>query len=843
MNKELLQKFLPHGVAILIFTLLTIAYFKPAFLDGKQLKQSDIVSHKGASKELVDHRKENNEEALWTNRMFGGMPAYQISTEHNSNFLTVLEKPILWLIPHPYHALFLAFICFYILMMAFGVNPWLGLLGSLAFGLSSYNLELYEAGHNSKLVAIAYMPLVLAGMVWLFRKKWLLGGTIFGVALALEVKANHVQITYYLGIVLLFVLIGYGIYQIRQKQFADLLKTKLILILGAVLAIAANASLLWTTYEYKAETIRGKSELVAKAGSNDDTEGLKRSYVTQWSYGVGESFTVLVPNFKGGESGELATDKKAVNKAPRKYRETVRSMDKYFGAQPFTSGPFYFGAITCVLFVLGLLLHNGYLKWSLLAASILGLMLSWGKNFMGLTNFFLDNVPLYNNFRAVSMTLVILEFCFPILMVLGLEEFFKQNINTEVLRKKLFWAFGLVGGLCLLFVLLPGSTNDYFKPADTLAENPQGEKEMLQEQLKQYSWPEEEAEGLMEALENARKYLFVSDAKRSLLFVALAFVLLMAFSYQKIPAQGAMAGLALLMLVDLWSVDKRYLNDKNFEKTAEVENPFPLTPANEFILKDSSYNRVLNLAVSTFNDAGTSFYHPSIGGYSAVKLRRYQELFDTCFQANFAEIGQRLNQGNLDSLNTALSKMSALNMLNMKYVIYNPSANPLQNPHALGNAWLVTKVQNVKNANEEIAAVKSFDPKTTAILNPMFKGNISKTQYDLDSSAKISLSKYAPNELLYDYVANKTQLAVFSEIFYNKGWNAYVDDQKVEIARVNYVLRALELPQGKHQIKFKFEPESYQTGSSISAASSGLLLLLLLASIIGMAKKKSDVTA
>lgn len=839
MNKILLHKLLPHSIAIIGFLLLTMLFFKPHFLDHKALKQSDIVSHVGASHELVEFRKENNEEALWTNSMFGGMPAYQVSTAHNSNFLKYLEAPILMLVPHPYHALFLAFIGFYILMLVFGVNPWLSIVGALAFGLSSYNIQLYEAGHNSKLVAIAYMPIVLAGIVLLIRKKWLLGGIVFAIAMALEIRANHVQITYYLGIVTLFIFIGFLIHSIQKKQIGNFMKVASICVIGVILAICANLSLLWTTYEYKNETIRGKSELVSKAGSNDDTEGLKRSYVTQWSYGVGESFTLLIPNFKGGESGALSEEKPALSKVKRKYRETVGGMDKYFGAQPFTSGPFYFGAITCVLFVLGLLLQKGFIKWSLLASSVLGLMLSWGKNYMGLTNFFLDYVPLYNNFRAVSMTLVILELAFPILAIIGLNEFLKTS-NFSELRKKLYIAYGIVGGLCLLFLIAPKTTNNLYKPADTLLENSMDEKSNLQAQLAQYSWPKDDADDLLEGLENAREFLFVSDTKRALVFLVLSFGLLLLFSYQKINANLVIAGLGILLLFDLWSVDKRYLTDKNYEKETDVGNQFLASSADQFIQADTTYHRVLNLAVNTFNDASTSYHHSSIGGYSAVKLRRYQEAFDTCMEANFNEIRAKLGKGNLDTLNQSLRKMGVLNMLNMKYLIYNPGAAPIVNPYACGNVWFVNQVIKTENANQEIDALKTIVPTTTAIINSNFSGNISKESYAKDTSASIKLISYAPNELKYDFNSSQTQLAVFSEIYYNKGWIAMIDDKEVEIGRANYLLRALEVPSGKHSITFKFEPRSYLVGYQVSAITSGLLLLLLSFSIYSVSRKKPE---
>ncbi|MFT6715984.1 MAG: hypothetical protein ACJA0Q_000613 [Saprospiraceae bacterium] len=827
-------RILPHLLVILGFILVTMFFFSSAFFGGKELSQGDVLAFKGASKELVDYREANHEEALWTNSMFGGMPGYQISTTHNTNFIKLLEKPIRWIIPHPYVYLFIAFLCFYALMLIFGVSPLLAAAGALAFGFSSYNIQLYEAGHNTKIAAISYMPMVLGGLVLVFRKKYLLGGALFAFFLCLELGANHVQITYYLALLLLCIVVGFTVVAVKNREYAHLLRTSTSLFVAVLFALACNASLLWTTYEYKDHTIRGKSELSSENAKKESTSGLDKSYITQWSYGKSESFTFFVPNFKGGSTGQLKENRKALKQVNKKYRKTVQSMDKYFGGQPFTSGPVYFGATVFVLFVIGLFFYRETLKWSLIAASVLALFLSWGKNFMSFTDFFIEYVPLYNNFRAVSMTLVIVQLAVPILAVLGLHKLFNK-VPTAQDQRKVWYAGGGMVFVLVVFMLFPSGVNSFFKPADPLLEQSVDEQERLTEELKGYEWPSGQIDNLLENLEAARKEVFLLDVQRSLMFVIVAWGLVLLFVYKKVQKVYIVAALLVVITGDLWSVDKRYLSKDNFHKKKKAELPFVESSADRFIKSQANKGRVLNLSVNTFNDASTSYLHQSIGGYSAVKLRRYQELFERSLNGEFNKIRTGLSSGNTENLFVGLH---SLNMLNMKYVIYNPNAMPIENNEAYGEAWFAGATLLAKNADEELRLTLGLEGKNQVVISEKEKGNIRGFSYELDSASSINLVSYEPNELMYKTTSTKPSLVVFSEIFYKDGWEARIDGETVEIARANYVLRALEVPAGEHEIQFKFNPSSYYVGRKISGVSSTIILLLLLGLLYRRVKAK-----
>ena len=820
------SKILPHLIATAIFFVLTIFFFGPAFFQGKGLQQSDIVAHKGASKELADYRAANGSEALWTNSMFGGMPGYQISTVHDKNFIREAVNTIRLVLPHPYNHLFLAFACAYGLLIILGLSPWMAAAGAVAYGLSSYNIQLFEAGHNSKIEAIAFMPMVLGAVLLILRKKYLSGGLLFAVFFSIEVSVNHLQITYYLGMMIGIIVVFYLFKFLLQKDFAAAWKVALTLAVGIGFGLATNASLLWTTYEYKSETIRGKSELQAKVGSENSTSGLDKSYITQWSYGKGETFSLLVPNFKGGGSGQLKEESAAIKQVNRKYRKTVEGMDRYFGGQPFTSGPVYFGAGICFLFMLALFVYRGPLLWPLLVASALSILLAWGKNLMWFTSFFIEHVPLYNNFRAVSMTLIIAALTFLSLGFLGLKAFLDledgKARNTAITG-------AAVSTLLLLsvFILLPNQSNSFFKPADPLVEGSVGEEAQLKDQLAQYQWPEKQQEDLLEGLVAARTYLFTSDAKRSLLFVLLVAGLIYLYHKNYLSQKYLGPALLVVLLFDLWSVDRRYLNEDSFTSKKHVDRPFEMSTADQYIQQAQSKGRVLNLAANTWNDASTSYLHQSVGGYSAVKLRRYQELYDYELSDEMNEVRSALNSGNMVGVQNTLSTLEALKMMNTRYIIYNPSAPPIVNDYAYGDAWFVSGVEFAQSADEELALTKSLNLADTAGISEQEKGNISQLGYVKDSTQSIKKVKYEPNELTYKVSTNQKALVVFSEVFYNKGWKAFIDEQEVEIARANYVLRALEVPAGNHEIRFEFDPQSYKVGSRIAGLSSGVLLLLL----------------
>lgn len=781
----------PYLTAILLFLVITLVYFSP-LLEGKRLLQSDIVHHQGVSKEISDYRDKTGHEALWTNSMFGGMPAYQISVRYTSNLIGYLDKVFTLWLPNPANYLFLYFLGFFVLMLVLGVNPWLAIAGSIGFGLSSFFLIVIEAGHNSQAHAIGYIGFVLAGIILTLRKKYLIGGIVTAVFLSLELNANHPQIAYYM--VILAVL--YGIFEligaIKTKTFLPYLKSIGIIMVAVLFAFLTNITSLWATYEYGKYTIRGKSELTTE--KENRTSGLDKDYVTHWSYGIAETMTLLIPNVYGGTYQKLSMNSeiaKALEQNNYPPREIMKEQQwpMYWGSQPFTSGPVYVGAIIVFLFVLGLFVVKGPLKWWLLAGTILSIMLAWGHNFMTLTDFFLNYVPGYNKFRAVTMTLVIAEISMPILGILAIKEIFNPENDRKKLFKALQIAFFITGGTCLIFALLPGMFFNFVGASD-------------------------KSQGLPDFMMNAliidRKNLLVSDAFRSFALITLTAGLLWAVLYKKFKLAYAFPVLIGLILIDLFMVDKRYLNNDSFTTKAKVEKPFEPTQADQQILQDNSLDyRVYNATIDPTMDAGTSYFHKSLGGYHGAKLRRYQELIDY-------QIGK--------------NNMQVLNMLNTKYVIVpDANKNPLaqQNPDALGNAWFVKGYKLVENPDAEINALTKFNAKDTAIIDKTFSAALKDYSPGRDSADFIKLDSYEPNNLAYSYKTKSNGLAVFSEIYYPKGWEATIDSKPAPIFRVNYVLRAMVLPAGEHKVVFNFHPKVYYVGEKISLASSLVLIVFI----------------
>ncbi len=793
MNNFPFKTILPIISALVIFIILSLAYMSPA-LEGKVLKQDDITRFKGMSKEISDFREKTGEEPLWTNSMFGGMPAYQISTKYNANLIQYVDKLFRLGLPAPADLVFLYMIGFFILLMVLRINPWLSIAGAIAYGFSSYFFIILEAGHNSKAHAIGYMAPLLAGIILTYRGKYLLGAIITMLFMALEIRANHPQMTYYLGMIVLIL----GIYElvnaIRSNNIMHFAKSTSVLVIATIIAVLTHITGLWATYEYSKYTIRGKSELSTQ--KENRTSGLDKDYATQWSYGVAETGTLVIPNFHGGSSaGELSKnsetyDRLIKNNIPKNQANSfVKNAPTYWGTQPFTSGPVYIGAIVVFLFVLGLFIVKGQMKWWLLTGTILSIVLSWGKNFMPLTEFFLDYFPLYNKFRAVSMTLVIAEITMPILAFLALNKILKGENSKQKLLKSLQYAVYVVGGFLLLFILFPGLFFSFSGAADANLPD----------------W-------LRQAMVDDRKSLLRMDALRSLLFILLAAVLIWAYLKNKLKLTWVFVVIIVLVTIDMWSVNKRYLNDDNFVRKTKIEKPYAKTKADELILKDSDPNfRVLNFTVDPFADARTSYFHKSIGGYHGAKLRRYQELYNAHIQQHF--------------------NVNVLNMLNTKYFIQPDKDNKpsvLPNMNALGNAWFVDDYLLVNNADEELAALSDFDPQKLAVVDKRFKDQVENYTPGKDSAALIKLIEYQPNALKYQTNTSKDQLVVFSEIYYDKGWNAYVDEELVPHFRTNYVLRGMILPAGKHMVEFKFEPKVYRVGETISFASSLLLILLVL---------------
>jgi len=790
-----LKKLLPYVAAIIIFLIVTFAYLSP-LLEGKSLRQSDTMSWSGAAKEIMDFRKAHNgEEPLWTNSMFGGMPAYMISLLTPSNNIIAFfgSAMTLFSLPTPANMIFLYFLGFFILLIVLKVDPWLSIIGALAFGFSTYFFIILEAGHNTKALAIGYMAPVFAGIILAMRGKYLWGAILTALFLALEIKMNHIQMTYYLMILVLIYVISEFIEQLKNKKILNFIKASSALIFAAVLALSINTTNLWTSYEYSKETIRGKSELTSN--SDVKTKGLDMDYATQWSYGIDETFTLLIPDFKGGSSsGKLGENSETFNVLKQNgvpnIKQITAQMPLYWGSQPFTSGPVYAGAIFIFLFILGIFIVKGPLKWTLLIATILSIMLAWGKNFMPLTQFFFDYFPMYSKFRAVASILVIAELTIPLLGILALNNIFnKKSDKSEILK----WgkiSLYITAGLCLFFALFGSSYFDF--------------KSIQDAQLPYPEW-------LMNAIIADRKSNFTMDAWRSLLFIVLAAGIIWAFVENKIKSVYFFIIMIILVLIDMVPVNKRYFDNSNFTNKRNVENPFQASAEDMLILEDKDPNyRVFNVTVNPFNDASTSYFHKSVGGYHGAKLRRYQDLIEHHISKN---------------------NMKVLNMLNTRYFIA-PDAN--KNPQvqrniaALGNAWFVENYKLVENPDSEINALNNFDPANTAIIDKKFTDYVKDLKNGRDSLSNIKLTNYLPNHLTYNSNTKKDELAVFSEIYYDKGWNAYIDGKETPYIRVNYVLRAMKIPEGNHKIEFRFEPKSYYTGEKIGYAGSVILLLMLM---------------
>jgi hypothetical protein len=815
MIKPSVKKFLPHIIAVLLFLILSIIYFSPV-LEGKQLNQHDTSTTIGASKEIADYNKTHKDVALWTNSMFGGMPSYLIALPMKSALTVVYSLTNLynW---RPVSFTFLYFLGFYIALLLFGVNPWLAIIGALAFGFSSYNFIIIAAGHNTKAIAIGYMAPIVAGLYYAMKKNLWTGGAIFALFLALQVYDNHLQITYYTFLIVLIFMAFELFSAVKSKQIPDFLKRTGIIALFALLAVGSNIGRLWTTYEYGEFSIRGKSELTSEKANR--TSGLDKDYATGWSYGIDETLTLLIPDFRGGSSmsglDEKSESAKILKQNGVQDANNIVKQLAYWGDQPFTSGPVYVGAIVFFLFILGLFLVKTPVRAWIIAATVLSVALSWGHNFMPLTDLFLDYFPGYNKFRTVSMILVIASFTMPLLGILTVQRILDGGIDKKEWRKALLWSTGLTAGVSLILALLPGIAGSFMSGSDS-------------------QFPD----WLKSAVISDRQALLRSDAFRSAVFILLSAGVLWAFVEKKLKLNTSLILLGGLILIDQWSVDRRYLNNDNFVSASEAKIPFKASAADQGILKDKTPDyRVLNLAVSTFNDASTSYFHQSIGGYHGAKMRRYQELIDYHISKEIQQISQRLPKvRSAAGVDSVFMGLNVLNMLNTKYLIYNPNAVPLQNRHALGNAWLVDKYRLVDNADQEIAALGVIDPSREIVVNKKFEGDLKGVTFKKDTAATISLTSYSPNKLEYLYNSSGDQLAVFSEIYYPKGWDAFIDGKKVPYFQADYVLRCMAVPGGNHNIEFRFEPKSYSLGNRISQWSSLILLLLLLGIFVKEAK-------
>ena len=803
-----LKRFLPHLAVILLFIVASLAYFSPV-LQGKKIFQSDIVQYNGMAKQQNDFRKITGEETYWTDAAFGGMPTYQLGAKYPNNYIKELDLAIRFL-PRPADYLFLYLIGMYVLLLVMKVDYKLAFLGALAFGFSTYLIIILGVGHNAKAHAIAYMPLVLSGIFLTFRGKYLYGFLLLTVAMALELVANHFQMTYYLMLLVAVIGIVYFVDAFKKKLLPNYFKAVGIMMGAVVIALGLNATNILATKEYADTSTRGNTGLTINADGSpkDNNSGLDFDYITEYSYGKLESFNLFIPRFMGGSSSEaFPKESKTVETlmrmgaTPQEANQVQGQIPMYWGDQTFVGAPAYVGAIVIFLAVLALFLVRGRLKWWAVSALILTLLLSWGKNFSGLTEFFINYVPMYDKFRAVSSIQVIIELVLPILAIVGLHQFFNEYEREKERTKALLWATGIVGGISIIFLLFKTSLFDFAGPYDSY-------------------FREEMGLPFVEAIREDRMALFTSDTLRSLIFVLLTAAVLWYTIKGKLKQGIAVAALSVLVLVDLVGVDRRYVNEDDFVQAKVMDQPFQQNGADIQILEDEDHYRVYDATSNAFNSARASYFHNALGGYHAAKPGRMQELFE--FYISQGDIG-------------------ILNMMNVRYIIVqnkNGGAVSQRNPYSNGNAWFVESVIPAENANQEISLLDSLDTKKTAVLNREFISKFPNQEIVRDSSATIELFSYKPNHLVYEASTKTPQLALFSEVYYPKGWNAYVNGKPAEYFRANYVLRAMVIPEGNNKIEFKFEPKVIQTGSNISLISSILFLLIVLGGLYFVFGKK-----
>lgn len=832
-----MKKLLPDLIAILAFVLLSFAYFFPADIENRILFQHDTAAGAGAGQEVKEYYEQTGERSRWTNSLFGGMPMYQIAPSYDSTkSLQWVQKAYQLFLPDYVCLTFMLMLGFYILLRVFGIPVWLAGLGGIMWAFSSYFFILISAGHIWKFITLAYVPPTIAGIVLAYRGKLLWGGILTALFVALQITSNHVQMSYYFFFVILFFVGAYFEKAWRTKTLPQFFKASAVLIVAALVGIATNVSNLYHTYAYSKETMRGKSELVQTGDAAKQTSsGLDRDYITQWSYGIDETLTLLVPNFKGGASAALSQSETAMSKANPMYSSLYGSLTQYFGTQPMTSGPVYVGAFVLFLFVLGCFIVKGPLKWALIGATFFSIVLSWGKNFMPLTDFFIDYVPLYNKFRAVSSILVIAEFTIPLLAIFALKRLLEEPEILKQEKKPLGISLLLTAGIALLLAVAPGSIGSGYVPAQ--------EAQMLQNAVNQQMIPANELSGILANLGEMRAELVSSDALRSFIIIGIGCSLLWLYASGKLRSSLTIAGITILCLADMWGVNKRYLNDAQFVPHSIRTETFTKTNTDELILQDTSLDyRVLNFATSTFDDNNTSYWHKSVGGYHPAKLRRYQEMIEHHIspemQAAYKAIATA--GGEMDSVDA--NKFRVLNMLNTKYFIFPAGQQrqtvPILNPHAYGNAWFVNKVQYVNNANEEIDALDSIIPTETAVVDARFKDVLKgATESYKDSLSSICLTSYAPNRLTYETNNAQDGIAVFSEIYYPDGWHVTIDGQPAELARADYILRTMYVPAGQHTIEMRFDPTSLHVTEGIAYGALALLVIGIIVAVL-IAKRK-----
>jgi hypothetical protein len=879
-SKNIINRTLPHVVAILVFIIVSAIYFSPQ-LNGYRINQSDVIQNIGMKKEIEDFRDKFDSEPLWTNSMFGGMPAYQISAK-NTNLINSIKNFILNIIPRPIGYMFILMAGFYILLLCFNVNPWAAIIGGLAFGLASFNILYLATGHNAKVHAISFIPPLVGSIIYAYRKNLLAGSALLSIFTCLHLSANHVQMTYYLVYFLIAIVLAEFYIHLKANLLPRFFKVSAVLLLAGVLGILPVISNLIVTNEYGKYTTRGKSELTISSGNMEKSsnDALDNEYIKRYSLGSGEMWSLVIPNVKGGANGYIGQHKDIMKKIPRDYRKTISQQSSYWGEQYGSGGAFYYGATVFVLFVLGIFFIKDKIKWAILSVSVLAIILS--LKYGSIVDFFIENVPLYNKFRDTKMMLVLVQVSFPLLGIL----FVNKMINDGIDRKKFLYVSIGLGSIFFLFYVAPGFWFDFLS---------RNEAQQINAQLNNYRndpGTMRQIEDWKNELVNARILIFKKDCLRSLFFVVATALIIYLFIVQKLKERTFLILLGILVLIDLWGVDKRYLNNKKkgaryfqWVDSYKYKNPFEATVADMKILehemeaspslkqkinnevnkiqkkkfktaelkteKEKVMFRELNFStdyrtlslLNPFNEARTSYFHKSIGGYHGAKLKKYQELIE--FQIS-PEINDIVNVLNSESPNNSIdgllkNDIPVLNMLNTKYIIYSLSAPPIINNYRYGNAWFVNNIKYVKNADEEILSLSSID-KNTAIFNQKYKNKLD-SNIEYDSSATIQLISYKPNHLVYETSAEQDQLAVYSEIYFENGWNAYIDGKETDYVKANYILRSMIIPEGKHTIEFKFEPESYYLGRKISHAGSGLIIIFILGVILFEVRTKKRAEA
>ncbi|MBI9066511.1 MAG: YfhO family protein [Salinivirgaceae bacterium] len=807
------KRAIPTIVSIGLFLIISFIYFSPQ-LEGKVLKSQDISMHQGMSKELADYRKDNDKEALWSNSYFSGAPSFLVSTIYKGNIIEKILLPIKK-IPRPASYLILSFLFFYILLLLLGCNQWISLVGSIAYGFNSAFFIWMDTGHMSKAYTLTFMAIVVGGIIYAYNKKMVHGAIISAISLSWMIDGGHPQITYYGGIMALIIGITYFIYAIKEKTLPNFIKTSALLIVAALFAIGTNYSRLASTLEYGKYSTRSESELTDKSGNK--TTGLDRDYILNYSYDMAEAVSAFIPRFKGGGMAEPVGEKSHVyqlmkNQDKNYAKRIAQALPLYWGSQPISMAPFYFGAILVFLFVFGLFALKGKNKWWLAMTVLVAFLLSLGKFFPALSNFMLDYFPGYNKFRDVKNIIVIEQFAMALLGVLAIKNVFERKLTEKEFFNALKYSFAIVGGFALAFAILPGLAGDFSSARDAGMGAP----------------------AIVDALKADRKMVLRADAFRSFIFVSLAALTLFAFWKNKLKAQYALAIWGILILADMWPVNKKYLNNDDFESKRKSEVPIQMTKADKVILTDTDPNyRVLNLAVDPFSDGTTSYYHKSLGGYHGAKLQRYQELIERGISPEMARMQQGFkNIKTQEDIDNLFAGFDVLNMLNTRYIIHSPDAQPIVNRNALGNAWFTPNVKIVANADEEIAAISKFNASNEIIIDQRFSEYLKDKNFTKDTSAFVMLTSYAPNKLEYKYNSASEQVMVFSEIYYPAGWTAYIDGDETPHFRANYVLRAMLVPKGAHNITFEFKPKTYYTGTKISMISSIILLLGLIGVIL-----------